>query len=123
MITVLRVLKDKFDNVVGYVVSAGNTYSVSVTKEKAKELDVQDLDIIEYFDLPVDEVVQITRGSYALVENNSGFFEEFEDSKKDYFGDKTLYYGYYFEPKYIVSLDNDSAIRRMMLEDKKIYID
>lgn len=108
---------------VGYTISLGETYTCAVTESKAKELGVADIEIVQYMDFTEVEVVPISGNKYALVENNSGFFEDYKDIIKDYFGDKILYYGYYFQPQYIISLNNESALKRMILEAKNIYQD
>lgn len=108
---------------VGYTISLGGNYTCAVTKEKAKELGVADIEIVQYMSFNELEVVPIACNKYALVENNSGFFEDYRESAKDYFGDKILYYGYYFKPQYIISLNNESALKRIVLESKNIYQD
>ena len=108
---------------VGYTISLGGNYTCAVTEEKAKELGVADIEIVQYMSFNELEVVPIVGNKYALVENNSGFFEDYKDSSKDYFGDKILYYGYYFKPQYIISLNNESALKRLILEARNIYQD
>lgn len=108
---------------VGYTISLGGNYTCAVTEEKAKELGVADIEIVQYMSFDELEVVPIVGNKYALVENNSGFFEDYRESAKDYFGDKILYYGYYFKPQYIISLNNESALKRIVLESKNIYQD
>lgn len=108
---------------IGYTISLGGNYTCAVTEDKAKELGVADIEIVQYMSFNELEVVPISGNKYALVENNSGFFEDYKDSAKDYFGDKILYYGYYFKPQYIISLNNESALKRIILESKNIYQD
>lgn len=108
---------------VGYTISLGGNYTCAVTEEKAKELGVADIEIVQYMSFDELEVVPIVGNKYALVENNSGFFEDYRENVKDYFGDKILYYGYYFKPQYIISLNNESALKRIVLESKNIYQD
>lgn len=108
---------------VGYTISLGGNYTCAVTEEKAKELGVADIEIVQYMSFNELEVVPIACNKYALVENNSGFFEDYRESAKDYFGDKILYYGYYFKPQYIIALNNESALKRIILESKNIYQD
>ena len=108
---------------IGYTISLGGNYTCAVTEDKAKELGVADIEIVQYMSFNELEVVPISGNKYALVENNSGFFEDYKDSAKDYFGDKILYYGYYFKPQYIISLNNESALKRIVLESKNIYQD
>ena len=108
---------------VGYTISLGGNYTCAVTESKAKSLGVSDIEIVQYMDFDEVEVVPITDNKYALVDNNSGFFEDYKDTARDYFGDKILYYGYYFKPQYIISLDNESALKRILLEAKNIYQD
>ena len=107
----------------GYTISLGGNYTCAVTEDKAKELGVADIEIVQYMSFNELEVVPISGNKYALVENNSGFFEDYKDSAKDYFGDKILYYGYYFKPQYIISLNNESALKRIILESINIYQD
>ena len=109
--------------IVGYTISLGGNYTCAVTEEKAKELGVADIEIVQYMSFNELEVVPIVGNKYALVENNSGFFEDYKDSAKDYFSDKILYYGYYFKPQYIISLNNESALNRLILEARNIYQD
>jgi hypothetical protein len=108
---------------VGYTISLGGNYTCAVTEEKAKELRVADIEVVKYMSFDELEVVPIVGNKYALVENNSGFFEDYRENAKDYFGDKILYYGYYFKPQYIISLNNESALKRIVLESKNIYQD
>lgn len=108
---------------IGYTISLGGNYTCAVTEDKAKELGVADIEIVQYMSFNELEVVPISGNKYALVENNSGFFEDYKDSARDYFGDKILYYGYYFKPQYIISLNNESALKRIVLESKNIYQD
>lgn len=108
---------------VGYTISLGGNYTCAVTEERAKELGVADIEIVQYMSFNELEVIPIASNKYALVENNSGFFEDYRKSAKDYFGDKILYYGYYFKPQYIISLNNESALKRIVLESKNIYQD
>lgn len=108
---------------VGFGITLGGSYTCSVTLDKAKELGVKDVSIAHLMDFDEIEVVPIGTKSYGVVSNNSGFFEEFADSPMDYFGDKKLYYGYYFEDRYIVNLDSTSALDRMILEAEGVYKD
>ena len=108
---------------VGYTISLGGNYICAVTEEKAKSLGVVDIEIVQYMDFTEVEVIPISGNKYAVIDNNSGFFEDYKDIARDYFGDKILYYGYYFKPQYIISLNNESALKRMMLEAKNIYQD
>lgn len=108
---------------VGFGITLGSNYTCSVTLDKAKELGVKDVSIAHLMDFDEIEVVPIGKKSYGVVSNNSGFFEEFADSPIDYFGDKKLYYGYYFEDRYIVNLDSTSALDRMILEAEGVYKD
>lgn len=109
--------------VVGYGVSMGGNYTCSVTLDKAIELGVKDIKIAHLFDLDEVEVVPIGRTKYGVVANNSGFFEDFAETPCDYFGDRKLYYGYYFEDRFMVSLDSDTAINRMIAEAQGNYAD
>ena len=108
---------------VGFGITLGGNYTCSVTLDKAKEVGVKDVSIAHLMDFDEIEVVPIGKKSYGVVSNNSGFFEEFADSPIDYFGDKKLYYGYYFEDRYIVNLDSTSALDRMILEAEGVYKD
>lgn len=110
-------------DVIGFGISLGRSYTCSVTVDKAKELGVRDISIAHLMDFDETEIIPISKTSYGVVTNNSGFFEEFADSPFDYFGDRKLYYGYFFEDRFIVNLDSDIAINRMISEAKGVYKD
>ena len=115
-----------FKSIIGYMISLGGTYQCSVTVEKAKELGVKDIEIAHLFDLEELDVIPIANlitekvTKYGVVNANKGFFEEFADSPRDYFGDRVIYYGYYFEPHFIVKLDDDFALNRMKAEKEGV---
>jgi hypothetical protein len=111
------------DKVVGVTITLGGDYTCSVSVEKAKELGVEDIDIIQYMDYTNVDVIPIGTNKYALPEHKTSFFEDFADVPSDYFGDRRIYYGYLFEDRFIVPLDSESAINRMVLEKKGIYRD
>lgn len=108
---------------VGFGISLGGNYTCSVSKEKAIELGVRDVDIAHLMDFAEVDVVPIGKDHYGVVANNSGFFEDFANSPIDYFGDRKLYYGFYFEDRYVVQLDNEIALKRMINEAKGVYKD
>lgn len=111
------------EDIVGYIVSLGGNYACSVSKEKAVELGVQDISLACYMDFLEVDVVPIGRVSYGVVANSSGFFEELSSEPFDYFGDRKVYYGYYFEDRFILKLDDELALQRMISEAKGVYTD
>lgn len=124
MFTISEVLKHiKTNEPFGYVITAGGSYSVGVSKDKAIELGVQDVEIAHLMDFNERVIVPIGKTKYAIPERNNGFFEELSDCARDYFGDRVVYYGYYFEPQNIIELDSDVAIQRMIAEVKGVYHD
>ena len=123
-ITLIGKIVNVLDNtIIGYQVSAGSVYTVAVTKGKAKEIGVVDIDLAEYFDL--NEIIAVPTGktTYGVVDQSSFYMEDYRDIPRDVLGDKKLYYGYCFDDRYIVTLDSDIAIKRMIDSANGTYIE
>ena len=125
-----KLIDFKTKKCVGVVCINGIT-SVSLSLEKAKELDVQDIDIIEYLGTDFEEVAVHPRkkGYYALLTNSIGTLDDFEDISYDRIGDvfdrlslKEVIYGYVFKSLDFVELDNEIALKRA-LSDAESYSD
>lgn len=113
------------------VVCINGTTSVSLSLEKAKELDIQDIDIIEYLGTDFEEVVVHPRkkGYYALLTNSIGMLDGFEDVAYNRIGDvfdtlslKEVIWGYAFKSLDFVELDNEISLKRA-LSDAESYSD
>lgn len=125
MYNVIRLLVDFRDEsrVIGYIVSFGGKYSVGVSRQKAEELGIKDLDLMIYYDIPKESVVPIRGSKYAMVDRSMGYFEEFADVPVDEIGDKKVYYGHILDDMYIVPLDSEYALKRMKLESENKYVE
>jgi hypothetical protein len=110
------------NDIFGYQISAGGAYTICVTEEKAKELNVQDIDIAQYLDVNEIEAVPIGTNKYGVVSNSSAFFEDFATEPRGLFGDKDLYYGYYFKDSSRVSINSDVALNRMIAEKQGGFV-
>lgn len=119
-----KLIDFKTKKCVGVVCINGAT-SVALSLEKAKELEVQDIDIIEYLSADIEEVaVHPRRKNYfALLSNSTGFLEDFDDVAYDKIGDtfdllnlNEVIWGYLFRAVDFIELDNSIAIRRALAD-------
>ena len=110
-------------SIIAYKISADGNYCAIVTKEKAIQLGIEDAEIAEYLDLDETEVVRINHDFYGVVSKASSFFEEFAYEPVSYFGSHKLYYGYLFEDQFIMPMNNDLAIERLLREEKGVLND
>lgn len=102
------------NTVLGFLVSAGGTYKVAVTKSFAQENEIVDADLGEYYDVPELSVVPIRNNQYGLVSNSVGYIADFCDTPVGILSDMTAFYGYMFRDQHIVTLDSISAFERMI---------
>lgn len=98
--------------IVGYIFT-DNDYSVAVTESKAKELDFECSDILEYMDIPNIEVVSY-QNRYGVVSTSLMRLHEFETVEFERLADTIAVYGYVFEKNKFISLDNEYAIKRIL---------
>lgn len=124
-----KLIDIKTDKCVGVVCINGDT-SVPLSLEKAKELGVEDIEIIDYLDVNKEGVALNTRrkGFYALVSKALGFISDFEDIPYDSMGSldnifsrtETIW-GYSFRHTDFMELDNEIAIRRALGNAEQAY--
>lgn len=118
MITVNCVLKSCVGEVIGYRVANSKGYMSAVSAEKAKELGVQDADILDLMDFPEEEVLVAPDGRYALIDKSEMFLADREDDPWGVAGDdKVVVYGHVLRESCFCPLDNEYAIARMLAGD------
>ena len=122
-----KLIDFKTKNCIGVVCLNGNT-SVSLSLEKAKELGVQDIDIIEYLNADIEEVAVNPRRPkfYANLDKSVGVLDDLVDLDYDRLGDfsdilsfKEVIYGNIFRYIDFIELDNDVSIRRALIDAEK----
>lgn len=102
--------------ILGYLVSAGGLYKVSVTSDFGKAHDVQDIDIADYLDVPVIEVVPVGKTEYAVVMSHVAYLDYLADTPVDRVNGNRVCYGYVFQEQNIVPLNSQAAFDRMIAE-------
>lgn len=105
------------------VICLNEDTSVPLSLSKAKELGVEDIDIIQYLDVINDKVVLHPRrkGFYGLVDKASGYLSDYSDvpyenfgSLEDLFLKSEIIWGYSFRYLDFIELDNSIAIQRAL---------
>lgn len=118
----------KTNELVGVICINGET-SVALSLDKAKDLNIEDIDIIQY--LGVDEIQVAIRpnntGSYARLSSSIGEMPDFEDVPYERVGSiiqpldcKEVIWGIMFNFASFVELDNEIAIKRALIDAEKI---
>lgn len=116
MLTIMRRLLDKRTNdTVGYVITCGNSYTVPVSVEKAKELGVEDIDIAHLMKMDSYEVIS-HNAKYALLNHSVDYNEDLATVPIDRDKLGVYMYGYLFKNEDIIPLDSEPAIQRMLTE-------
>lgn len=101
---------------------------VPLSLDKARELNIQDIDIIEYLGVQEDEVVRHTRYSdrYGRLENSISFIDSYEDvpyekmgSVEDVLNYQEVIWGYVFPYLNFIKLDSEEAIKRVLELDNQ----
>lgn len=113
---VAKLVRFDDESVIGFLANAGGQYSVAITKQFGHEHDVMDIDIAEWFELPVRVVVPIGVSAFAMQDKSQGYLEEYSSSPVETLGDRKVYYGYLFDDRYIVPLNSEAAWNRMIKE-------
>lgn len=101
-------------NNIGVLVSSGGIYSCALTLDKAKEMNIEDINDLDYIDIDIKEVIP-TRLGYALVEKAIDYNDDYTEDP--YLDD--YYYGYKFRPNDIIPFNSDKALQRM--ENETLY--
>lgn len=102
--------------ILGYLVSAGGLYKVAITSDFGKAHGVQDMDIADYLDVPVIEVVPAGKSEYAVISANIAYLDYLADTPVDRLNGNRVCYGYVFQEQNIVPLDSQAAFDRMIAE-------
>ena len=119
-----KLIDFKTKKCIGVLCINGNT-SVSLSLEKAKELGVQDIDIIEYLGANIEEVaVNPCRPSfYIKLSNSLGVLDDLLDLDYDRLGDfsdvlslNEVIYGHIFRYIDFIELDNKICIRKALMD-------
>ena len=122
-----KLIDKQSSNVVGVVCKNGNT-SVALSLEKAKELGIQDIDIIQYLGVNEEYVFKNPkRKNYIVyISNNIGELDNFSDIPYEFMGDrlnlfdcKEVIYGYIFNYMSFIELDNAIALQRALVDFEK----
>lgn len=123
-----KLIDFKSNECVGVICRNGVT-SVPLTIDKAKELDVQDIDIIQYLNTDINEVaVNSRRKNYvAFLSNSIGFLDNFDELNYEKMGDtlnkldtKEVIWGYVFKFIDFIELDNEIAIRKALFNEESL---
>ena len=105
------------------VICINEDTSVPLSLEKARELDIEDMDMIEYLDVVEENVVINPRrpNFYAYVDKASGFLDNYIDVPYERVGDisnvfdsSEVIWGYVFKYLDFIELDNSVAIDRAL---------
>lgn len=99
--------------IVGVRISRGTEYEAAVTIEKAKELNVEDIDIVQYLDVYPIEVVAVGEVGYAILDKSDGFLSDYADVMLEDMGDLYYLYGHVFKKHFLCKFDVEAAIRRL----------
>ena len=128
MLYITTKLIDKHSNeCIGVVCKNGNT-SVALSLEKAKELGIQDIDIVQYLGMNDEYVFKNPkRKNYIVyISSNIGELDNFSDVPYELLGDrvnlfdcKEVIYGYIFNYMSFIELDNDIALQRALIDFEK----
>lgn len=119
-----KLIDFKTKKCIGVVCINGST-SVSLSLEKAKELDVQDIDIIEYLGADIEEVAVNPRrpSFYIKLSNSLGVLDDLLDLDYDRLGDfsdvlslNEVIYGHIFRYIDFIELDNKICIRKALMD-------
>lgn len=122
-----KLINFKTNELIGVICINGAT-SVALTIEKAKDLEVEDIDIINY--LGVDEIdVAISpahKGFYARLSSSLGEMPDYSDNPYERIGSlvqplecKEVIWGNIFNYTSFVELDNDVAITRALSDSER----
>ena len=123
-----KLIDFKSNECVGVICRNGVT-SVPLSIDKAKELDVQDIDIIQYLNTDINEVaVNPRRKNYvAFLSNSIGFLDNFDELNYEKMGDtlnkldtKEVIWGYVFKFIDFIELDNEIAIRKALSNEESL---
>lgn len=107
----------------GYKIQGSTDYTAVVSEAKAKEIGVDDINIVQYMDVDIIQVVEIPNNKYGLVSNATSFVEELFDAPKEEVFGKVAYYGYVFESNKVCPIDSDGAIQRLIQIEEGFYQD
>lgn len=119
-----KLIDFKTKKCIGVLCINGGT-SVSLSLEKAKELGVQDIDIIEYLGANIEEVAVNPRrpSFYIKLSNSLGVLDDLLDLDYDRLGDfsdllslNEVIYGYIFRYIDFIELDNKICIRKALMD-------
>lgn len=130
MLIVQRKLVNAVDNkCFGVVCSLEDGVTLAcLSINKAKELEVQDIDILEYLECE-EELAYLNprRSGYYIPETNSnGFLKDFADVSYERMGEVTdlfnmqeVLYGHIFNYKDFIEIDNEVCIKRALKDDER----
>lgn len=119
-----KLIDFKTGKVVGVVCINGET-SVALTLDKAKELGVDDIDIIEFLDTSsIDVAINPRRKNYcALLSKSVMTLDNYLDTPYEVIGDvtdifdkKEIIWGRCFNYFDFIELDNDTSIKRALCD-------
>ena len=101
--------------VLGYKIGNGDILTAAVTKEKAKELKVEDIEIVNYLDLEVIESIKGRGDTYAVLSREEIYLGDYAEVPYTRLDDKIALYGHVFNSNAICELNNNLAIERLKL--------
>lgn len=124
MLIIQSKLVDIFSKKCVGVICINEDTSVSLSLERAKELGVQDIKIIDYLDAQVEDVVVNPRrpNYFSKVDKSVVVLDDYKDVPYDRMGDicnklelKEVINGYVFNYIDFIELDNEIAIKRALI--------
>ena len=127
MLFIQSKLVDIFNKKCVGVICINGATSVSLSIEKASELGVQDIEIIDYLDTQVEDVVVNPRrpNYFSKVDKAVGVLDDYKDVPYDRMGDicnklelKEVINGYVFNYIDFIELDNEIAIKRALVDSE-----
>lgn len=122
-----KLLDFKTKECVGVVCLNGCT-SVALSLDKAKDLGIEDIEIIEFLDVPAEDVVINTKrhNCFCKLDSSIGFLDNYEDIPYEMMGSitniidcKEVISGYVFNYLSFVELDNSEAIKRALSDSER----
>lgn len=108
--------------VIGYRIIGSTSYTAVISKEKAKELQVLDFDIVDYLDLSIIEAVKGAGGTYGVLSMQSRYDDSLSDIPFENLGASISLYGYVFERTNLCPVDNETAIKFASMSEKDLSI-
>ena len=108
--------------VIGYRIIGSTSYTAVISKEKAKELQVLDFDIVDYLDLPIIEAVKGIGGTYGVLSMQSRYDDSLSDIPFENLGASVSLYWYVFERTNLCPVDNETAIKFASMSEKDLSI-